>query len=101
MPRKRDIPIVEIPVPLLSEQDWTGWKVRGRYLIAPDGQRIHQRRLLGLMWREEQELRRAGFASRDAADRGRVSPHSSRARQLVKVVVIDLAEVRVNGQIAG
>ncbi len=102
MPRKKpDLPVIEIPVPLLSEQEWTGWKVRGRYLIAPDGQRIHQRRLLGLMWREEQELRRAGFASRDTADRGRVSPHSSRTRQMVKVVIVDLADVRVNGRTAG
>lgn len=90
---KRDIPTIEVPVPVLGEEEWIGWKVRGRYLIAPDGQRI--------LWREEQELRRAGFASRDAADRGRVSPHSSRARQLVKVVIVDLAEVRVNGRAAG
>ena len=31
--------------------DWLGWKQRGRYLVAPDGQRISPERMRGIMWR--------------------------------------------------
>ena len=33
--------------------DWLGWKQRGRYLVAPDGQRISPERMRGIMWRLE------------------------------------------------
>lgn len=71
--------------------EWTGWRLRGRHLISPDGDRLTPERLKGIVWRESMELRRAGFASRRKADAG-----SSR-RQLVKVVVIDLDTYRLRG----
>lgn len=74
--------------------EWIGWRLRGRYLISPGGQRISPERLRGLLFRDQLELRKAGFASRLKADRG------TRARQSmpkIKVVIIDLGEYRVNG----
>ena len=65
---------------------WEGWRLRGRDLVAPHGQRIPARRLEGLLWRDEMELRRAGFASRKKAESGR---HKS---QLVKIVVVQLGD---------
>jgi hypothetical protein len=65
---------------------WEGWRVRGRDLVAPDGQRIPARRLEGLLWREAMELRRAGFASRKKAETAR------RNSQMVKVVVVQLGD---------
>lgn len=71
--------------------DWSGWELRGRDLVAPDGQRISPGRLRGLLWRDTLELRRAGYASRRAAEKGR------RRAQLVKVVVVELAALRLDG----
>lgn len=65
---------------------WEGWRVRGRDLVAPHGQRIPVRRLEGLLWREEMELRKAGFASRKKAE------NAQRKSQLVKVVVVQLGD---------
>ena len=65
---------------------WQGYRVRGNDLVAPDGQRIHRRRLEGLLWRDAQELRLAGFASRRKAEADR------KASQLVKVVVVALSQ---------
>ncbi|QWP75270.1 hypothetical protein J5226_16770 [Lysobacter sp. K5869] len=48
-------------------------------------------RLRGLLWRDELELQRKGFASRRAAEERRKNS------QLVKVVVVDLADYRCNG----
>ncbi|NUO74593.1 MAG: hypothetical protein HOQ32_01125 [Lysobacter sp.] len=76
------------------DDQWDGWRVRGRDLVSPDGQRINPGRLLGLLWRDAAELRRAGFASRRKAERG------TRGKQYmpkVKVVIIDLADYRENG----
>lgn len=61
---------------------WAGWRLAGRDLVAPDGQRINPQRLLGLMWRDAQELRLAGYANRRKAE--------AKPRQSVKVVVVDL-----------
>lgn len=80
------------------EGHWYGWRLADRYLISPSGQRITRERLAGLLFRDELELRRAGFASRRAADANR------RARQYqspVKVIVVDLADLRVHGMAAG
>ena len=30
--------------------DWQGWKIRGRELVSPDGDRINYRRLRGLLF---------------------------------------------------
>jgi hypothetical protein len=66
-------------------EDWHGWKLRGGFLVSPDRQHLTRERLEGLLWRDAQELRLAGLRSRREA---------MKPRQLVKVVVIDLAELR-------
>jgi hypothetical protein len=38
---------------------WAGWRLRGRDLVTPDGQRISPQRLAGLLWRDESEQRLA------------------------------------------
>lgn len=45
--------------------DWAGWRLRGRWLISPEGDRINPQRLRGLMFRESHEQRRhkAGLRS--------------------------------------
>ncbi|MDG2518402.1 DUF3653 domain-containing protein [Lysobacter soli] len=75
------------------EDEWYGWRLRGRHLVSEDGQRMTIERLRGLMWRDKMELRRAGFASRRAAELARAAP----SRPLVKVLVIDLGEYRHRG----
>ena len=72
-------------------EDWYGWRLRGGYLVAPDGQRMTRTRLEGLMFRDKLELRRAGYASRRTAEAGRVA---SGHQRLVKVVVVTLDEYR-------
>lgn len=69
---------------------WSGWKVRGQYLVSPDGERISPQRFRGLLWRDEMELRRAGFANRRKAEKARQSPK-------VRVVVIDLQQYLEHG----
>ena len=64
--------------------DWLGWKQRGRYLVAPDGQRISPERMRGIMWRLEAEARRDAARARNA--KRKVSQGS------VKVVVVELAD---------
>lgn len=74
---------------------WYGWRLKGRHLFAPDGSAITPERLRGLIWRDELELRRAGYASRRKAEKG------NRGRQYgprVKVVVIELTDVAVDGE---
>lgn len=69
--------------------DWAGFRMAGRELVAPDGQRISVQRMKGLLWRDSMELRRAGFASRQRAERGTGAK--------IKVVVVDLQDYRENG----
>jgi len=76
------------------ENEWSGWRLRGRHLVSDDGQRMTVERLRGLMWRDKMELRLKGYASRRAAEEAR---KSASRRQLVKVVVVQLAEVRHRG----
>jgi hypothetical protein len=74
--------------------EWYGHRIRGRFLVDPNGQRITPERLAGLMWRDAAELRLAGFESRRRAEA------ENRAKQYgprVRVVVIELAEFRANG----
>ena len=75
--------------------EWYGWRLRGRHLVSDTGQRMTPERLRGLLWRDEVELRRQGFASRRAAEERR------RKGQLVKVIVVQLADLRVADQSAG
>lgn len=72
--------------------DWTGWRLRGRHLVSPEGERITQERLSGLLWRDKLQLRRAGYASRRRAETARSS------RQHVKVVVVELADLRLEAE---
>ncbi|MEI2455335.1 DUF3653 domain-containing protein [Lysobacter firmicutimachus] len=78
--------------------EWYGWRLRGRHLVSEDGQRMTVERLRGLMWRDQMELRLAGFASRNAAERAKRAPGRGFK---VKVVVIELADFRVGGVTAG
>ncbi len=39
------------------EDEWYGWRLRGRHLVSEDGQRMTVERLRGLMWRDKMELR--------------------------------------------
>ena len=49
---------------------WHGWKLRGRDLVSPDGDRISPERLKGLAWRLAQEARRdAARAKRETQER--------------------------------
>jgi len=79
------------------EDEWYGWRLRGRHLVSNDGQRMTVERLRGLMWRDKMELRLKGYASRRAAEEAR---RASSHQQLVKVVVVQLAEVRHRGVFA-
>jgi hypothetical protein len=69
---------------------WRGWKLRGRHLVSPDGDRLSPERLAGLVWRDSMELRLAGFTSRRKAERAKQGP-------TVRVVVVDLHEYRERG----
>ncbi len=56
---------------------WSGWRMAGRDLVSPDGDRIAPARLQGLLWRQRAEARRdaarARNASRKAGQRGLVT----------------------------
>jgi len=66
---------------------WRGWRLAGRDLIAPSGERIPERRLRGLLWRAD---------ATDLRDATRARNNARKARQqaLVKVVVVDLGDWR-------
>ncbi|KGM56251.1 hypothetical protein N800_08570 [Lysobacter daejeonensis GH1-9] len=73
-------------------EDWHGWKLRGGFLVSPDRQHLTRERLEGLLWRDAQELRLAGLRSRREA---------MKPRQMVRVVVVELDEIRQRGKLAG
>lgn len=74
---------------------WFGWRVRGRDLVGPGGERVSPERLRGLLWRE------AAADQVNAARSRREAARAVRDRQAVKVVVIELADFRVDGVAAG
>lgn len=78
--------------------DWYGWRLRGRHLVSPGGQRITRERLDGLLFRDELELRRAGYASRRQAEVGR---RAGQYQAKVKVIVVDASAYRIHGAAAG
>ena len=78
--------------------EWYGWRVRGRFLISDDGQRIPKERLRGLLFRDAGELRLAGFESRRKAEANQRA--KSRGFK-VKVIVVDLGEYRAHGLAVG
>lgn len=73
---------------------WIGWRLRGRDLVSPSGTRLSPERVEGLAWRQANEARLDAVRRRNAA-RSRPKP------QLVKVVVVELAQYRENGLAAG
>lgn len=78
--------------------EWYGWRLKGRHLVSPDGDRLTPERLRGLIYRDLQELRLAGFASRRKAEAGqRAAKYGPR----IKVVIVDLADYRAHGLAAG
>lgn len=78
--------------------EWYGWRLRGRHLVSPDGDRLTPERLRGLLWRDRAELRLAGYVSRRKAESGqRAAKYGPR----VKVVIVDLADYRAGGLAAG
>lgn len=46
---------------------WTGWRLAGRDLVSPEGDRIAPERLRGLLWRQDSEARRDAARARNAA----------------------------------
>ncbi|MEN4903347.1 DUF3653 domain-containing protein [Luteimonas sp. TWI1437] len=65
---------------------WAGWRMAGRELVSPEGQRFTTERLRGLAFRLEAEQR---------LERARLRNASRKARQqVVKVVVVDLRDWR-------
>lgn len=69
-------------------EDWNGWRFAGRFLVSPDGERITQERLSGLLWRDGRELRLAGFASRRKAEKGLQRSAARQALQGARGAVI-------------
>lgn len=66
------------------EDEWYGWRLRGRHLVSEDGQRMTVERLRGLMWRDKMELRLKGYTSRRAAEEARqacVTPAAGQGRR--------------------
>jgi hypothetical protein len=88
------------PSMIYLPDEWCGFRFTGRWLIGPDGDRITPHRLNGLLWRDQMELRRAGYASRRKAEAAKVA---SGRQRTVKVVIVELADVRdrYTGQTAG
>lgn len=43
---------------------WDGWRLAGRDLVGPDGDRISPERLRGLLWRQQTEARRDALRAR-------------------------------------
>lgn len=71
--RKSRTPISNIPAPLADEalrfmydlkvlstadltQEWSGWKLRGKWLVSPDGARLSPERLRGIFFTEQTRL---------------------------------------------
>lgn len=95
--RRPDSPRL-VPILTCMPPEWTGWKIQGNYLVTPTGEKIHQRRIEGMAFREMLELRRAGYASRRAAEAGKSGRQYG---QRVKVVIVDLGEYLVDGLAVG
>ena len=46
-------------------EPWHGWRMAGRWLVSPDGDRIAPERLRGLLWRQVSEARVAAARARE------------------------------------
>lgn len=62
---------------------WSGWRMAGRDLVSPEGDRLSPERLRGLMFRQALEARR---------DRARARAQERVSRMPVKVVVVELGD---------
>lgn len=65
--------------------EWYGWKQRGRYLVSPEGDKLTLERMKGIAWRLHMEERLTACRARNAS-------RKAVRQQLVKVVVLDLAD---------
>lgn len=70
---------------------FAGWRIAGNYLVSPHGDRMTPERLNGLVWRDQMELRLAGYASRRKAER---DTKAKQYRPKVKVVIVELDDWR-------
>ena len=61
--------------------DWAGWKLRGAWLVSPDGQRINPLRLRGLLFREAGESRVPRAKQRESGFQGAVVDFRETARE--------------------
>lgn len=66
---------------------WAGWRMAGRELVSPEGDRFTTTRLRGLAWRLDAEQRAERARARNARAK-------KRQQELVKVVVVDLDDWR-------
>lgn len=65
--RLTNLPVVRVPD---WPDAWHGWRFAADRLVAPDGSRITQERLRGLLWRQDSEARLAKLrATREAKQR--------------------------------
>ncbi|MDR2872071.1 MAG: phage protein [Xanthomonadaceae bacterium] len=64
-------------------RDWSGWRLAGRDLISPHGERINRQRLEGLLWRAD---------AQDIRDAKRNRKKSKLSK--IKVVIYDLDQYR-------
>ncbi|WP_425480323.1 DUF3653 domain-containing protein [Pseudoxanthomonas winnipegensis] len=48
---------------------WTGWRLAGKDLVSPTGQRVSPERMKGLLWRLEAEERRDRLRRRNASQK--------------------------------
>lgn len=58
--------------------DWSNWRLAGRYLVSPDGDRISKNRLTGILWRERQRL---NIEIRKPVCQGEVANFARRCRE--------------------
>ena len=54
--------------------EWNGWKLRGPYLVAPNGDRILPQRLLGLLYTEKLQKRVYQATKANAAAKAKPAP---------------------------
>lgn len=77
----------------MKHPDWMGWRVAGPELITPGRLRVHARTLEHLVHMHHTRLHfeRVGLAAQARAAKEK---RSARGQQLVRVVVVDLAQWR-------
>lgn len=72
-------------------EPWTGWRMAGRDLVAPDGVRFSPERLRGLVWRQATEERRDRYKRGQERVSRMVVDLRVRARNLVHTDPDELA----------